>query len=69
MHRAPQLNLCLTHTEVLTLKQHPYDPGSVPRSANQCMRGNVYVKSNLLRKQMFQQSVALEWFPQCLTQQ
>ncbi len=33
----------------LTLAQHPYDPGTLPSSANQCTLGNVYLRSNLFK--------------------
>ena len=33
-----------------TLTQYPYDPGTLPSSANQCILGNVYLRSNLSRK-------------------
>ncbi len=35
---------------ILYLTQHPYDPGTLPSSANQCILGNVYLRSNLSRK-------------------
>ncbi len=31
----------------LTLTQYPYDPGTLPGSADQCILGNVYLRSNL----------------------
>ncbi len=34
----------------LTLTPYPYDPGTLPSSANQCILGNVYLRSNLSRK-------------------
>ncbi len=34
----------------LTLTQYPYDPGTLPGSADQCILGNVYLRSNLSRK-------------------
>ncbi len=34
----------------LTLTQYPYDPGTLPSSANQCILGNEYLRSNLSRK-------------------
>ena len=33
----------------LTLTQYPYDPGTLPSSANQCVLGKVYLRSNLSR--------------------
>lgn len=35
---------------ILSLKQYPYDPGTLVGSANQCILGNEYLRSNLLRK-------------------
>ncbi len=35
----------------LTLTQYPYDPGTLPSSANQCILGNVYLRSHLSREQ------------------
>ncbi len=35
---------------ILYLTQHPYDPGTLPGSADQCILGNVYLRSNLSRK-------------------
>ena len=32
------------------LYYHTYDPGISPGSANQCMLGDMYLTSNLLRK-------------------
>ncbi len=32
------------------LTQHPYDPGTLPRSANQCILGNMYLRSYLSTK-------------------
>ena len=34
----------------LTLTQYPYDPGTLPSSANQCILGKVYLRSNLSRE-------------------
>jgi len=34
----------------LQLTQYPYDPGTLPSSANQCIFGNMYLRSNLSRK-------------------
>jgi len=31
---------------MLYLTQYPYDPGTLPSSANQCILGNVYLRSN-----------------------
>ncbi len=36
----------------LTLTQYPYDPGTLPGSADQCILGNVYLRSNLSRKDL-----------------
>jgi len=33
----------------LTLTQYPYDSGTLPSSANQCILGNVYLRFNLSR--------------------
>ena len=30
--------------------QYPYDPGSLPSCANQCVHGNLHLRSNLSRK-------------------
>ncbi len=35
---------------ILYLMQYPYDPGTLPSSANQSILGNVYLRSNLSRK-------------------
>ncbi len=37
----------------LTLTQYPCDPGTLPSSANQCILGNVYLRSNLSRTHKF----------------
>ncbi len=39
-----------TYTVSNTKSQYPYDPGTLPSSANQCILGNVYLRSNLSRK-------------------
>jgi len=36
---------------MLYLTQYLYDPGTLPTSANQCILGNVYLRSNLSREQ------------------
>ena len=36
----------------LSLTQCLYDPGTLPSSANQCVLGNVYVRTNMSRKQI-----------------
>jgi len=33
----------------LPLTQYPYDPGALPSSANQCILGKMYLRSNLSR--------------------
>jgi len=35
---------------MLYLTQYLYDPGTLPSSANQCILGNVYLRSNLSRE-------------------
>ncbi len=35
---------------ILYLMQYPYDPGTLPTSANQRMLGKVYLRSNLTRE-------------------
>jgi len=35
---------------MLYLTHYLYDPGTLPSSANQCILGNVYLRSNLSRK-------------------
>ena len=37
--------------QYLTLTQCPYDPGTLPSSANQCILRHVCLRSNLSRKQ------------------
>ncbi len=32
------------------LTQYPYEPGTLPGSAHQCITGNVYLRSNLARE-------------------
>ncbi len=39
---------------ILYLTQYLYDPGILPSSANQCMLGKVYLRSNLSREQQFE---------------
>jgi len=39
--------------------QYLYDPGTLPSSANQCILGNVYLRSNLSRKRGVGQSSIL----------
>ncbi len=40
----------LLETNNKTLTQSPYHPGTLPSSANQCVLGNMYLKSILSRK-------------------
>jgi len=37
-------------TLYLMLTRYPYDPGTLPGSADQCILGNVYLRSNLSRE-------------------
>ena len=44
----------------LTLTQHPYDPGTLPGSADQCILGNVYLRSSLPREQQYKCAKCLQ---------
>jgi len=45
----------------LTLTQYPYDPGTLAGSADQCILGNVYLRSNLSREQAVRAHQTRAW--------
>ena len=53
-HSLTQPLLGCIHILYLTLTQYPYDPGTLPSSANQCILGKVYLRSSLSKKQCMQ---------------
>ncbi len=50
----------------LTLTQYPYDPGTLPSSANQCILGNVYLRSNLSRELNLSLAPELQSIVRCI---